>query len=178
MSPFALCISLMPPHAPTRKAAGAVPARGQQKRLEGALLSQPSFPGKGSRKSMGLSPWAFRGLVHSQCKERSSFPGLAQIQAFGTWGDTGRHLLGGHCHTRKPLLQDRHMLKWFPESRSWPWNWEWQVEVPLPTNHLSRGYEWNRDVKTAGWRSKRGGFKLARGNLEKRNSEYLLQGFM
>lgn len=81
MSLFALCISLMPPHAPTRKAAGAVPERGQQKRLEGALLSQPLFPGKGSGKSMGLSLW---GLLLSQGKGRSSFPVFTQFQAFRT----------------------------------------------------------------------------------------------
>lgn len=45
---------------------GCCSGEGQQKRLEGALLSQPLFPGKGSGKSMGLSLWALRGLILSQ----------------------------------------------------------------------------------------------------------------
>lgn len=136
---------------------------GNRKRLEGALLSRPLSSGKGTGKSMGLTLWVLRSLVLSRWKGNSSFPVLAQFQAFGTWGDRAGHLLGGPRHIRKPLLQDRHMLKWFPESRSWSQNWKWQVEVPLPADHSSWGCEWNRDVKTtssAGWRSKCGGFRL------------------
>lgn len=118
------------------------------------------FLGKGSGEVNGIEPLGSQGSGPSWCQGRSNFPRSAQFQALGTWEE---HLFwGGHHRTRKPLLQVRHMHKWFPGSGSWSWNWKRQVEVPLPPRSpvlRLRVKQRRKTTSSAEWRSKRGGFK-------------------
>lgn len=100
--------------------------------------------------SMGMRIWGAPGPRPPWCQGRSSFPGSAPLPALATRADQGGYLFSGGHHAREPLLRVRHMLKWFPESGSWSPNWKRQVEVPLPPVCLSRGRQWNGDVKLLG----------------------------